>query len=259
MIKGLHVFESYFQEYKEQYILIGGTACDLLMDEAGLEFRATKDLDLVLCAEALSEEFVKHFWEFIHAGGYEIKQKSNGDKCFYRFAKPAQRDFPYMLELFSRNPKILGSHEPGGIAPMAVEDEIVSLSAILMDEEYYKFIINNKSEVSGIMIAPAHCLIPLKIRAWLDLNERMRNNEKVDSRDIRKHRNDIFRLSQLLTNQPIVNIPTSIINDIMLFVSFMRNEEINFEQLGIKGTTIADVLDLLSKVYCDISTKDDIA
>jgi hypothetical protein len=27
-------------------VLIGGGACDVLMEEAGLEFRATKDLDL---------------------------------------------------------------------------------------------------------------------------------------------------------------------------------------------------------------------
>lgn len=101
MIKGLQVFESHFQHYKGQYILIGGSACDLLMDEAGLGFRATRDLDLVLCAEALNEEFVKHFWDFVHAGGYTIRQKSSGDKCFYRFAKPELQEYPYMLEIFS--------------------------------------------------------------------------------------------------------------------------------------------------------------
>ena len=259
MIRGLQVFESHFQDYKDQYILIGGSACDLLMNEAGLEFRATKDLDLVLCAEALSEEFVKHFWDFIHSGGYEIKQKSNGDKCFYRFTKPALPQYPYMLEILSRKPDILGDRLPGGIVPMTVDAEIVSLSAILLDEDYYKFIIDQKSELANIIIAPAPCLIPLKIRAWLDLNKRRKNNEQVDSRDIKKHKNDVFRLSQLLTSQPITNIPASIIQDIVLFVTNMREEEVNLEQLGIKGTTTTDILDQLIKVFGSAPTIDNIA
>jgi hypothetical protein len=39
--------------YGDQYVLIGGTAATLAMEEAGLEFRATKDLDIVLYIEAL--------------------------------------------------------------------------------------------------------------------------------------------------------------------------------------------------------------
>lgn len=31
---------------EEQYAIIGGTACDILMTEEGLDFRATKDIDL---------------------------------------------------------------------------------------------------------------------------------------------------------------------------------------------------------------------
>jgi len=35
-----------FHEYADRYVLIGGTACDLAMDEAGLDFRVTNDLNL---------------------------------------------------------------------------------------------------------------------------------------------------------------------------------------------------------------------
>lgn len=61
MVKGLALFREQFRAYTGQYILIGGTACDLLMGEAGLEFRATKDLDIVLSVEALDAEFVRAF------------------------------------------------------------------------------------------------------------------------------------------------------------------------------------------------------
>ena len=42
-----------------------GPACYLAMEEAGLDFRVTKDLDIVLCVEALDAEFVGAFWDFV--------------------------------------------------------------------------------------------------------------------------------------------------------------------------------------------------
>ncbi len=45
MVSGLDVFQSWFAEYADQYVLIGGTAASLTMEEAGLVFRATKDLE----------------------------------------------------------------------------------------------------------------------------------------------------------------------------------------------------------------------
>jgi hypothetical protein len=41
-------------------------------------------------------------------------------------------------------------------------------------------------------------LIPLKAHAWLGLGERKSGSESVDSKYIRKHANDVIRLSQLL-------------------------------------------------------------
>ena len=46
-MRGLNKFRKQFRAHSSQYLLIGGAACDLLMEEAGLEFRATKDLDIV--------------------------------------------------------------------------------------------------------------------------------------------------------------------------------------------------------------------
>jgi hypothetical protein len=57
MVKGLDVFRIWFADYPDQYILIGGTAATLAMEEAGLEFRATKDLDVVLHVEASTQRF----------------------------------------------------------------------------------------------------------------------------------------------------------------------------------------------------------
>jgi hypothetical protein len=41
-------------------------------------------------------------------------------------------------------------------------------------------------------------LIPLKAGAWLDLNARRARGEPIDAKNIRKHGNDVLRLSQML-------------------------------------------------------------
>lgn len=104
MVNGLEYFKKHFSPYVDQYVLIGGTACTVIMQEAGLDFRATKDLDIVLYVEALHENFVKAFWQFIDEGGYKNKQHSTSKDIFYRFSSPNSRDYPAMLELFSRIP-----------------------------------------------------------------------------------------------------------------------------------------------------------
>lgn len=65
MVLGIERFKEWFQGYEDQYAIIGGTACDLLMAEEGLDFRGTKDIDLVLIVEAISPEFGRRFWEFV--------------------------------------------------------------------------------------------------------------------------------------------------------------------------------------------------
>ena len=46
MLKGIDQFKTHFEEFNDRYVLIGGAACFLALDEAGLDFRATKDLDI---------------------------------------------------------------------------------------------------------------------------------------------------------------------------------------------------------------------
>jgi len=85
MVKGIDQFKTHFERFNDRYVLIGGTACYLAMEDAGLDFRVTKDLDIVLYVEALDVEFVGAFWDFVKKGGYQNRQRSTGKKLFYRF------------------------------------------------------------------------------------------------------------------------------------------------------------------------------
>ena len=97
MIRGLHSFRECFQGYESNYIIIGGAACDLLMSDFDMEFRATKDLDLVLILEVLTVEFGRKFWDYILEAGYEHRNKSSGKSQFYIFSKHKNDSIPAMI------------------------------------------------------------------------------------------------------------------------------------------------------------------
>lgn len=73
MVKGLDTFRRYFQGYENQYVLIGGAACDIVFENSETAFRATRDLDIVLIVEALTPEFGEKFWNFVQDGKYRNK------------------------------------------------------------------------------------------------------------------------------------------------------------------------------------------
>jgi hypothetical protein len=152
VVRGLDVFREYFAGHADQFVLIGGTAATLAMEETGLAFRATKDLDIVLHIEALSPSFGEVFWSFVEAGGYEIRQASDTEKpVFYRFQKPADERFPVMLELFCRAPYGINLAECNHLTPIPIDEAAASLSAILLDDAYYEFILAGRKEIESII------------------------------------------------------------------------------------------------------------
>ena len=77
MVRGIDKFKEFFMDFQDQYVLIGGVACDLIFEERDLTFRATRDFDMVLIVEALTPEFGVQFWNFIVDVGYENRAKSD--------------------------------------------------------------------------------------------------------------------------------------------------------------------------------------
>ena len=43
MVRGIEKFKEYFTGFEENYIIIGGTACDIFEERAGQQLRVTKD------------------------------------------------------------------------------------------------------------------------------------------------------------------------------------------------------------------------
>jgi hypothetical protein len=58
VVRGLDVFKKYFAAFPDNYVVIGGAACDVIIEAADLIPRATKDIDIILVVEALTAAFV---------------------------------------------------------------------------------------------------------------------------------------------------------------------------------------------------------
>ena len=250
MVRGLDLFREYFAGHTDQFVLIGGTAATLAMEEAGLEFRATKDLDIVLHVEALRPEFSEAFWNFVEAGRYEIRQASNtGRPVLYRFQKPADERFPVMLELFCRAPDGIKLAEGSHLTPIPIDEAAASLSAILLDDAYYEFILEGRREVDGLPWVGEDRLIPLKAIAWLDLGDRKAKGEKVDSRDIRKHAIDVLRLSQLLAPEVRIPVVAKISEDLNRFLDGIQaDQSIDPKSIKIKNS-VAEIVERIAQSY----------
>lgn len=78
MVVGLQLFRERFRSFQGSFVLIGGAACDDWFGRQRLSFRATKDLDIVLLAEAIDEAFVREMRGFVSDGGYRIRQRATG-------------------------------------------------------------------------------------------------------------------------------------------------------------------------------------
>lgn len=240
MVRGLKIFQQRFAAYVDQYVLIGGTAASLTMQEAGLEFRATKDLDVVLHVEVLTPAFGTAFWQFVEEGGYEIRQASDTEKpIFYRFQKPADDRFPAMIELFARAPDGLQPASGSQLTPIPLDEAVSSLSAILLDDTYYAFIMAGRREVDGLPWVGEDRLIPLKAQG-----------AKVDAKDVRKHLNDVLRLSQLLAPATRIAIDQKIGADLKRFlVTVAADTSINPKTLQLGNVTVAELVVRIAQAY----------
>jgi len=219
MVKGLQKFREHFGDHRDSFVVIGGVACDEWLGQRGMPFRPTRDVDMVLLIESLSPAFVARFWEFVRASRYDNRQRSTGKRVYYRFGKPATPDFPAMVEIFSRQPAGIEAAAGQDVVPIPVDEGLSSLSAILMDDDYYRLILDNRALSGDLPIVTATALIPLKARAWLDLTQKREEGNAVDEDDIRKHRRDVFRLAAALPAGTGPAVAKSVRADLRRFVA----------------------------------------
>ena len=142
-----------------------------------------------------------------------------------------------MIELFSKRPDFSLADENAILTPLPIDDEISSLSAILLNDAYYDLLKNGQVILEGIPILKTACLIPFKAKAWLDLVERKAKGEAVDTKNIKKHKNDVFRMGQLVSAESKQVLSDDIASDMQRFLTAMEAESIDTKALELEELT----------------------
>ena len=252
MVIGLERFRDYFTGYQDQYIIIGGTACDISLMEAGLPFRRTKDLDLVLILESYTPAFGRRLREFISEGRYRNHERSDGKPQAYRFDKPQEPGFPQMIELLCRSDSVFDSIS-NRYRFIPISEDMENLSAIIMDDDYYQLLGAGKYVIDGIPLLSPPYLILLKAKAWLNLAAELasgvRSNDHNLEYNVRKHMDDVARLAVLLPVNFSCTVAHNIHADLHRFIEAFATAPPDLVKLGISEVGIDDIVDTLLRCF----------
>ncbi|ENP3611606.1 hypothetical protein ACDC01_004623 [Salmonella enterica] len=200
---GQDFLSNYLGSYTNDYVLIGGNACVLNFEKIKVEFRATADLDIVLIVDNENDKFYAHLCNYLVENGYTggLYRCKENDSCAYRFTLkgPQKVERPKIIELFSKKPDYFDADksEKLHITPIETEEGISNLSAILLDDEVYNFVIKHKCKIDNVSTVNLHCLFGLKSIAWHN-NEVLYSEGKVKEVNVYKHPADMVRIATVL-------------------------------------------------------------
>lgn len=257
MVKGFEVFREAMSQFANNFVVIGGTACDVSLADTGRTRHITKDIDIIVIVENLTADFQKEFWHFIRQAGYRIGKRENsvGDSVYalYRFNCPKRDGYPWQIELLSRQSDMLDDSALK-IEPLKVEDSQYCLSAIVMDDDLYRFVVQHSELREGLRMADEHALVCMKMYAYLNLKHDKELGLPVDADDIRKHRRDVFNLLATGKMNSSVAVCRSIYDTFMRFVEDMNglhteNPKVLAQSIGVNSMLIDSYFDLLKNIF----------
>ncbi len=248
---GFNHFCDTLKGLEADYVIIGGGAAAILMDDEGLEFRATKDVDLVVLGR--SDELNTRILAYVKDGGYKTKESTETTPKYYRFREPSKAECPAMIEIFARNELELQLEEGQYIIPIK-SDSAEKLSAILLDDEYFDLIRKNLiTSESGITLINAIANICLKARAHRELFERRESGDKTaEEKSIQKHLKDIWRLAAVLTGEETIALTGQPEKDVTSAIQKLGLlPKMQFKQVmeNIPGVEMEAIMAVLKKVF----------
>ena len=151
-------------------------------------------------------------------------QTISGKTQSYRFIKPKTDNFPLQIELFSRVPDLIEVPEGAHLTPVPVGEDLSSLSAILLDDNYYHYATSHTIILDNIHFVDKDAIVILKAIAYINNSNRKVKGEQVRSEDISKHKNDIFRIVSTFTGDIKFEIPGTIKNDLRIFLNMVGED-----------------------------------
>jgi hypothetical protein len=241
---GLNHFEEYFKDFRESYVVVGGFATLMLLEKQ-LEGhgKVTQDIDLVLLTTA-SVKMAQKIKAYVREGEYTIQKGQKDNFSYYRFVNPKVESFAKEIELFAVNDYALLLDEGQRIIPIDPEEGLYSLSAIILDHEYFEMIKNNIDNSNRVPCTNTLATIMLKISAFYDLKSRGDDKWK-------KHRRDILKLVLLLTGEEHLELNGRMVEDVELFMEHLAtlDDKMIKNITSMVGIRQSDIYEALSGVF----------
>lgn len=221
MVGGLDRFREAFRNFTDNFVIIGGTACDEVLSRTNMRPRLTLDIDLIVIVENMTEDFARAFWHFIKEGRYRpgIRKNKEGQPRYVLYSfDNGTPGFPVKIELLSHHNEafINAAHTE----PLPTEGDVSSLSSIILDEPYYKLTVGNSFISDGLRFASPVALMALKAKAYLNLIAERELGRSVNTKDILKHRNDVLKLAATT----IIDEPVLVDREVIFTMSAFSNK-----------------------------------
>lgn len=134
-----------------------------------------------------------------------------------------------------------------------MSDEVASLSAILLDDAYFDFLLSGMHVYSGISLPQETHVIVLKMWAYIDLEARKSRGEKIDSKKVRKHLRDVVDMAQQLTGEEKILLSETLQVDVEQFIRQMLRES-EYIQRVHQSEPLEQIVNLFQKVYLKAGT-----
>ena len=255
MVGGLDKFREAFRSFTDNFVIIGGTACDEVLSQTEMRPRLTLDIDIIVIVENMTAEFARAFWRFIRAGGYipGIRKDKEGNPRYVLYSfDNGMLGYPVKIELLSHHNEAFSN--AANIEPLPIGRDMSSLSSIILDEPYYKLTIANSFVSDGLRFAAPAALMALKTKAYLNLIAERESGRRVNTKDILKHRNDVLKLAATTTIGNPIQVDKDIIVAVTEFSRVIRqslpSQSIQ-DALRIPAGAVERLADLLPNFYVE--------
>jgi hypothetical protein len=95
--------------------------------------------------------------------------------------------------------------------------------------------------INGLSVLKTSYIIPFKMMAWVNLMNEKAEGRHVNAKDLKKHKNDVFQLSQIVPEGETVEVTGDVSNAIDKFLEMIVNENIVFANLDIESDMDTEV------------------
>lgn len=154
-----------------------------------------------------------------------------------------------MIEILSRVDLELSRSKFANKFRIKINEDVFSLSAIILDEDIYQLVLQRQIEIMGLHIVDPYALIAMKVRAWRDLSEKKNKGENINSEEIHKHRKDVIRLSQIIDDTQVIELGPQLKEDLLYYLNVCEIDDHSFHQIAPNLESFGSLRKILVKVF----------